>query len=114
MWSCPNWLDKEARPEWRRLGPELERIGLLTGVDGPGEDTFEFVVCTPAWLAERVSDGHHVFGFPDLIVSEYHYEHIFGAISTLCSRIVGTTWQEVAAQLGRYGQWEFEDYVQPI
>jgi phage terminase small subunit len=32
---CPRWLAPEARREWRSLGPELARIGLLTVVDGP-------------------------------------------------------------------------------
>jgi P27 family predicted phage terminase small subunit len=30
---CPTWLDREARAEWRRIVPELERLGLLTRVD---------------------------------------------------------------------------------
>lgn len=31
--KCPNWLLAEAKKEWKRLAPELERIGLLTIVD---------------------------------------------------------------------------------
>jgi P27 family predicted phage terminase small subunit len=31
--SCPTWLDREAKAEWRRIVPELERLGLLTVVD---------------------------------------------------------------------------------
>lgn len=31
--KCPHWLDLGARREWRRVAPELERIGLLTLVD---------------------------------------------------------------------------------
>jgi P27 family predicted phage terminase small subunit len=31
--SCPSWLDADAREEWKRLAPELERMGLLTLLD---------------------------------------------------------------------------------
>ena len=29
----PTWLDREARAEWRRLEPELSRLGMLTMLD---------------------------------------------------------------------------------
>ncbi len=31
---CPDWLDDEAKAKWASLVPELERLGLLTVVDG--------------------------------------------------------------------------------
>lgn len=31
--SCPEWLSKEAREEWERICPFLEKAGLLTQVD---------------------------------------------------------------------------------
>ena len=30
---CPSWLDSHARKEWKRLGPELVRLGLMTSAD---------------------------------------------------------------------------------
>lgn len=32
--KCPGWLPKEAKKKWRELAPEMERLGLLTMVDG--------------------------------------------------------------------------------
>lgn len=31
---CPEWLDEQARKKWDKLAPELDRLGLLTVVDG--------------------------------------------------------------------------------
>ena len=31
--DCPDWLNAEAKAEWKRLAPELERLGLLTVLD---------------------------------------------------------------------------------
>lgn len=32
--KCPKWMGPVGRKEWRRVVPELERLGLLTVVDG--------------------------------------------------------------------------------
>ena len=32
---CPRWLDPEAKAEWKRIAPELKRLGILTVLDGP-------------------------------------------------------------------------------
>jgi len=31
--ECPDWLPDEAKKEWKRLAPALERLGLLTIID---------------------------------------------------------------------------------
>ncbi len=33
MLRCPNWLEPEARKEWRRLAPVLINAGILTAAD---------------------------------------------------------------------------------
>jgi P27 family predicted phage terminase small subunit len=33
--TCPDWLDGDAAKEWKRIVPELERLGLLSVVDIP-------------------------------------------------------------------------------
>ena len=33
MLRCPNWLEPEAKKEWRRLAPVLIGAGILTGAD---------------------------------------------------------------------------------
>lgn len=32
--GCPQWLPAEGKRMWKKLAPELERLGLLTKVDG--------------------------------------------------------------------------------
>ncbi len=31
--ECPDWLCEDAKAEWERIAPQLERLGLLTEVD---------------------------------------------------------------------------------
>ena len=32
--KCPAWLSPVAKKEWKRIAPELERLGLLSVIDG--------------------------------------------------------------------------------
>jgi hypothetical protein len=79
---------------------------------GPGEESFDFTVCTPRWIKKAVLDDGFMFGKNCLIVEYYDYGTIRDAINSLCRSIKGSSWREVAEQLGRYGRWEFEDYTE--
>lgn len=48
--ACPAWLADEAKKKWRALVPELERLGLLTVVDGDA-----LAVYCEAWASFRKS-----------------------------------------------------------
>jgi len=83
---------------------------MIGAKNEPGEECFNFTVCTPKSLYKCLSEKSFVFGKHHLIISYYNYDIIWKAINSICERISGTSWKEVAEKLSRYGQWEFEDY----
>ena len=88
--SCPTWLDKEAKAEWRRIVPELERLGLLTVVDRAALTTY----CI-AWSEmneaarvlkndgryQRIGEDGHLAPHPALA----HYRAAWKAVKDFCS-----------------------------
>ena len=81
-------------------------VQALIGVAGQeAADTFDFLVCTPAWLAAHVSEPLPARGY--LIVPAYDYARIHAAISRLCDQATGPDWSALAAQLSLYGRWEY-------
>jgi len=91
---------------------------LLQAMIGPkgteGEESFDMQVCTPKWLSDHHDPGDIVFGRHYVIVFEYDYARLVNMISSLCNECSGQSWQEIAARLGRFGKWEFEDYQQTL
>ncbi len=95
---------------------DLRRFGILVqAMIGPkgeqGEESFDFLVCTPAWLADQIASQGYEFGRHYLFVSRYDPELITRVLHELCDRASGPDWDSVAQYLGRYGKWEFEDYA---
>jgi hypothetical protein len=86
-------------------------VQLLIGPDGgSGEESFDVIVCTPNWLAQRTADGVPIIGRHHLVVHRYDWPIIERFLRHHVSAIEGGTWSEVAARLSRLGRWEFEDY----
>src|SRR5687767_13594240 len=86
---------------------------LVQAMVGPvgelGEESFDFVVCTPRWLAGQVIERGYLFGRHYLFLDSYDYSLLKRAIESLLG-IEGPDWPTLAEQLNRYGHWEFEDY----
>jgi hypothetical protein len=79
--------------------------------DGPGEESFEIVVCTPSWLAQELAEsGGILMGRHYLFVGRYDLNKIKQFVLDYAKDCGGNTWREVAQKLGRLGKWEFEDY----
>jgi hypothetical protein len=94
--------------------PDPERFGILVqamvGPEGENaEESFDVVVCTPAWLQGRLhraplSGRHYLFQLP------YDYSLLWAFLAAYCQSCEGATWREAAGLVGRIGKWEFEDY----
>jgi hypothetical protein len=81
---------------------------------GPaGEDSsesFDIMVCTPAWLGERVEREGPMIGLHHIIVPAYDYDALFNVVQSFCAGCDGDTWNAVGEKVGRLGRWEFDDY----
>ncbi len=92
-----------------------ETFGLLVQAligpsDGEGEESFDFVVCTPRWFHAQTLEKDFAWPRNHLFVKRWDYAVVERAIRDVVTRAEGTEWTSVAAQIARYGRWEFEDY----
>ncbi len=78
--------------------------------NGKGENIFDFLVCTPQWLQNKLIKDNYTFGRHYLFLPAYDYELLQQVIVELCNRFSESDWQAVAEKIGRFGKWEFEDY----
>ncbi len=83
---------------------------MIGPTGGIGEESFDFIYCTPHQIDIILLKESYLFGKHYLFVAEYNYITLFEAVESICSSISGSTWREVGEKLGRYGKWEFEDY----
>jgi hypothetical protein len=86
-------------------------LELIIGIKGEkGGDIFGIEVCTPKWLLENHQPLDILFGRHKLIVFEYNIDNIINSISLYLNSIAGDSWEEIASQIARIANWEFEDY----
>jgi hypothetical protein len=80
--------------------------------DGEGADIFSFMVTTPDSAVSRsMGQGPESYAWRNriLYVREWSFEHLVRIVSDLLARSDGSDWQAVAARLGPFMRWEFED-----
>jgi Immunity protein 8 len=68
---------------------------MIGPADGPGEESFDFMLCTPEWFGSNMKDDiaigrHHLF------VNEFSYTRLEKFVRDYCTRCDGSSWQEVA------------------
>lgn len=100
--------------EWRPEDGECFSllVGAFIGPDEPpqGEELFDFIVCTAAWLAVHPPPKGFEFLRSTILVTHWDYQVVERAIRDLCFHTEAGTWAEITEKLSRFGRWEFEDY----
>lgn len=77
---------------------------------GDGEESFDFLVCSPAWLRRKYGADAVVRGRHQLLLFSYDFDRLVSAVAKIVEEADGETWDEVASKISRYGGWEFEDF----
>lgn len=86
-------------------------VQAMIGAHGEeGEESFNFLVCTPRWLEREVAREGYVLGRFYIFLARYDYALMRRIIEELCEQAMGEDWDTVAARLARHSLWEFEDY----
>ena len=96
-----------------RAESDAFRISLraLVGSAGSeGEDSFDFDVCSPAWLDAQLDGDAVVSGRFLLIMRVFDARRIENYVRTRIAQASGDDWPSVAAKIARWSHWEFEDY----
>lgn len=87
------------------------RVRLMVGpADGPGEESFDVFVCTPAWLQETVREHGPQIGRHLLVVETLDLEAAVAYLRQHVESLEAPDWHGLARQLARVGHWEFDDY----
>ena len=99
-------LEKPKLPD----DPTCCMVGMCADIGtlgGAGADTFSFVVVTPAWLVAH-PETRWAAGY--LLMEEFSWAEVERMVGRLVSSTSAATWEEAAKSLGRFMQWEFENY----
>jgi hypothetical protein len=69
------------------------------------------MVCTPAWLQDRIQRDGPQIGRHYLIVYPMDLKLAVRFLKRRFEECHADTWVGLGEKLGRLGQWEFEDYA---
>lgn len=87
---------------------------LLQALVGPddseGEESLQFLVCTPRALERRVASEKLIFGRSLVVVESPDIPQILNAVRGAVERAEAPSWSELARYLERLGVYEFEAY----
>ncbi len=74
-------------------------------------ESFDAFVCTPKWLLDNHKQYDIIIGLHYIIIFEYSYERLYNRLYHFIEEIKVESWQELGAELGKIGKWEFDNYL---
>ena len=83
---------------------------MVGPADGPGEESFDVLVCTPRWVERLVQEKGPLIGRHYLIVNQLDIPESVRFLAKQVQSLEAKDWSSLAEKLARIGQWEFEDY----
>ena len=86
-------------------------VRLLVGPsDGPGEESFDVLVCTPLWLRGVVATSGPQVGRHHLVIDPFDINVALQFLTREMESVEAPDWSTLSLKLARIGYWEFEDY----
>ncbi|QKW35238.1 hypothetical protein HUT06_15305 [Actinomadura sp. NAK00032] len=82
---------------------------LVGPSDGIGEESLQFIVCTPKNVARRLVREQVVFGYSLILVDSPNIPPLLRTVTAAIERIEGATWSDMVRKLARLGVYEFDD-----
>lgn len=87
-------------------------VRLIVGpADGPGDESFDVLVCTPLWLKRVVRTEGPQIGRHHLVVDSMDLRLAIDYLRSQFESVEAPDWPSLGQQLARLGRWEFEDYA---
>ncbi len=85
-------------------------VRFIVGPDeGPGEESFDVLVCTPLWLRDVVATEGPQIGRHHLIVEPFDLGKAVDFMRHRIESVAADDWSALGKKLARLGYWEFED-----
>lgn len=108
--TLPKEMDISREGQWVRF--YISAADNERGAVYPGEESLDFMVCSPAWLKAAIqSEGGPMVGRHRLIMDPFDLE---AGIEFMKSKILGESasdYRELTDRLAGLGYCEFEDYI---
>ena len=83
---------------------------MIGPAGGDDSESFDLIVCTPAWLSAKVDEVGPLVGLHHVVVPAFDYNALFKVLQAFCSCCEGATWEQIGHKVGRLGHWEFDEY----